>query len=64
MTKSVILKSSMVYLLITAVILAIRYFHRAVMNAVEEPDHAPVEKTYRGYMFDVHHDFKRRENVK
>lgn len=64
MTKSVILKSSMVYLLITAVILAIRYFHRAVMNAVEEHGHAPVEKTYRGYMFDVHHDFKRRENVK
>lgn len=64
MTKSVILKSSMVYLLITAIILAIRYFHRAVMNAVEEYDHAPVQKTYRGYMVDVHHDFKRRENVK
>ena len=64
MNKSVILKSSMVCLTIIAVIAFVRSFHKAVMNAVEEHDHAPVEKTYRGYMFDVHHDFKRRENVK
>lgn len=64
MTKSVILKSSMVYLTITAVIVLVRYFHKSLMKAVEEHGHAPVEKTYRGYMFDVHHDFKRRENVK
>ena len=64
MTKSVILKSSMVYLIITAVLVFVRYFHKAVMNAVEEYDHAPVQKTYRGYTVDYHRDFKRRENVK
>ena len=54
----------MIYLLITTIIIAVRYFHKALMNAVEEHGHAPVEKTYRGYMFDVHHDFKRREHIK
>jgi hypothetical protein len=54
----------MVYLIITSVLVLARYFHKAVMNAVEEYDHAPVQKTYRGYTVDYHRDFKRRENVK
>jgi|688.fasta_scaffold1892071_1 hypothetical protein len=63
MNKSVILKSSMVCLTIISVIAFVRSFHKAVMNAIEEYDHSPEDKQYRGYFVDYHHDFKSRHRV-
>lgn len=70
MTKSVILKRLMsTFIIATAIILAIRSFHRNLMRAVDEHGHvAPIREDrrqerqdYRGNL--MHQDFKRRSKV-
>jgi hypothetical protein len=65
MTKSVILKPLMTtFIIATAILFAIRSFHRHLMRTVDEhvaPTYEEKYRDHRGYL--MHQDFKRRSKV-